>query len=216
LGRCGPLGRAELAKTKTSVEPRIVEAGIELFSERGFHGVRQQDLVRGADTTLHSFYLHFADTKAVFDVVLDTVIRRALDLGKLALMILSQGKDMRDSAGVARFVIRQWYESLTLPTARLLVYAGLSKNKKWKRQVEDHLGGIIDLLVKTLAGAKLVQDADGQIKPEVAAKALIWTLLHFKINESESRTEKEQEQAVEEILSHWLHAFLAGQAPKPE
>ncbi len=187
---------------KTNVETRLLEAGIHLFSQYGFHGVRQQDLVRAADTTLPSFYQYHDDPKAVFDVALDTVIARSLDLGKLAMMILSEKKDRRDSLALAHLVARRWYDALTLPAARLLMYAGLSQNKKWKRRVDEYLGGIISLLASTLREEEWGNGSE--FKPEVAASGLIWALFYFKVNNSETHTPKEEEEAVSDLLNHWL------------
>jgi AcrR family transcriptional regulator len=52
---------------------RLLEAAIVVFDERGYHGARIDDIVRGAKTSHGTFYLYFASKEDLFRALLADV-----------------------------------------------------------------------------------------------------------------------------------------------
>jgi len=51
---------------KSASRQRLLAAARRLFTERGYHATRPQDIARAADVGHGTFYLHFADKRACF------------------------------------------------------------------------------------------------------------------------------------------------------
>jgi AcrR family transcriptional regulator len=62
--KAGPALRA--AKRKSASRERLLAAARQLFTKRGYHATRPQDIARAADVGHGTFYLHFADKRACF------------------------------------------------------------------------------------------------------------------------------------------------------
>jgi AcrR family transcriptional regulator len=61
-------GRSEARthRRKSASRERLLAAARRLFTERGYHATRPQDIARAADVGHGTFYLHFADKRACF------------------------------------------------------------------------------------------------------------------------------------------------------
>jgi AcrR family transcriptional regulator len=57
---------ARLDRRKAESRQRLMAAARALFTARGYHAVRPQDIARAADVGNGTFYLHFADKSACF------------------------------------------------------------------------------------------------------------------------------------------------------
>ncbi len=53
-------------RRKSDSRQRLLAAARRLFTERGYHATRPQDIARAADVGHGTFYLHFADKRACF------------------------------------------------------------------------------------------------------------------------------------------------------
>src|SRR5262245_30699284 len=94
-GRNGDRGRRERARNVVPAAPRarelraqgrktmrrLLDAGIRVFGERGYHAARVDDIVRTARTSHGTFYLYFANKD---DLLRALAIDCAEDLAKLA------------------------------------------------------------------------------------------------------------------------------------
>jgi AcrR family transcriptional regulator len=54
------------ARRRSASRQRLLAAARRLFTERGYHATRPQDIARAADVGHGTFYLHFADKRACF------------------------------------------------------------------------------------------------------------------------------------------------------
>jgi AcrR family transcriptional regulator len=61
-----PEGTARVDRRKAESRQRLLEAARSLFTERGYHATRPQDIARAADVGHGTFYLHFADKQECF------------------------------------------------------------------------------------------------------------------------------------------------------
>jgi AcrR family transcriptional regulator len=59
-----PVARGDRRKAES--RQRLLAAARELFTARGYHATRPQDIARAADVGHGTFYLHFADKRACF------------------------------------------------------------------------------------------------------------------------------------------------------
>jgi len=61
-----PEAIARVDRRKAESRQRLLKAARNLFTERGYHATRPQDIARAADVGHGTFYLHFADKQACF------------------------------------------------------------------------------------------------------------------------------------------------------
>ena len=108
-----PQGRKTLAK--------LLEAGIVVFGERGFHAARVDDIVKVADTSHGTFYLYFSSKEDLFRALVADVAEQMRVLAE-ELPPISSRRDGYEElrAWLGRFydlyehydpVIRAWTES---------------------------------------------------------------------------------------------------------
>lgn len=55
---------------------RLLDAGVEVFSEQGFHAARVDDIVEVAETSHGTFYLYFSNKEDLLEVLLADVAER--------------------------------------------------------------------------------------------------------------------------------------------
>lgn len=108
-----PQGRKTLAK--------LLEAGIVVFGQRGFHSARVDDIVKVADTSHGTFYLYFSSKEDLFRALVADVTEQMRQLAD-ELPPISSRRDGYEElrAWLGRFydmyehydpVIRAWTES---------------------------------------------------------------------------------------------------------
>jgi AcrR family transcriptional regulator len=71
----------ELRTRGLRTQARLCEAATKVFAEKGFHGTRVDDIVRGATTSHGTFYLYFGSKEALFEHLVAQV---AAELHRLA------------------------------------------------------------------------------------------------------------------------------------
>ncbi|MCL5958703.1 MAG: TetR/AcrR family transcriptional regulator [Chloroflexi bacterium] len=54
-----------------STRERILEAAMEVFAQKGYHGAIVDDIVRASDTSKGSFYFHFPNKQGIFLALVD-------------------------------------------------------------------------------------------------------------------------------------------------
>ncbi|HYH60560.1 MAG TPA: helix-turn-helix domain-containing protein [Solirubrobacterales bacterium] len=79
------------AARSEATRSKLIEVGVELFSERGYAGVGTEEIVERAQVTRGALYHHFGDKRDLFRAVHETLEQRLVDQIALALE-----KDPRD------------------------------------------------------------------------------------------------------------------------
>jgi len=89
---------------------KLLDAGMRVFAERGFHAARVDDIVRAARTSHGTFYLYFANKEELLRAL---AIQCAHEMGALAGGL---GEVTDDEAGAAE--LRQFLETFFSTYAR--------------------------------------------------------------------------------------------------
>jgi AcrR family transcriptional regulator len=89
---------------------KLLDAGMRVFAERGFHAARVDDIVRAARTSHGTFYLYFANKEELLRAL---AIQCAQEMGALAGGL---GEVTRDEAGVIE--LRRFLETFFSTYAR--------------------------------------------------------------------------------------------------
>lgn len=190
----------------SKIEPRIVDAAIVLFADRGYFGVTTRDIARKARVTEGSIYRLFDSKDRLFESSLETVVSHLLDPAHFLLMIFENRQKQDLSAAIAA-PVRQWYSSLTHQSARLLIQALLSRNERWRQTARAPLEKIIGILAGTLE-RDLPKGGLGRLSANTVARSLIFSLFQCRVDSSPKAPQEEGEQ-IEDMLQHWLNGVKA-------
>jgi AcrR family transcriptional regulator len=85
----------------TETRQRLVEAGLEVFADRGYHAARVDDVVRAAETSHGTFYLYFANKE---ELLRDLATMCAADLRSAAGALQVDAPNAADGDGLDAFV----------------------------------------------------------------------------------------------------------------
>ena len=92
-------GRAVRARGQRTVR-RLLDAGIEVFGEKGFHPSRVDDIVQAAQTSHGTFYLYFANKEELFRALAEEVAS--------AMATLAQSLGPLEPSATGRAALRSW------------------------------------------------------------------------------------------------------------
>jgi AcrR family transcriptional regulator len=163
VGRPGQ-GRELRARGKRTLQ-RLLDAGAEVFAERGVHAARVDDIVKLAKTSHGTFYLYFSNKEDLFRSLATDVANRMFDLAN-EMGPISAGPEGYDQlhAWLEQFgelylkygaVIQAWTETETSGT-------------NFGRLGTD----VLSEFSRVLAG-RIAEIGSADVDPQVAALALI-------------------------------------------
>jgi AcrR family transcriptional regulator len=172
VGRAGTpaQGRELRARGKRTMR-KLLDAGIEVFSKKGYHAARVDDIVKVAKTSHGTFYLYFANKEDLFQAL---VLDVADELGALSESIapIVPGAEGRQS-------LRDWLEKFSAiyehygPVIRTWTEAEVDDTEAG-RIGADTLGLIADSLTKRVSAAALPG-----IDPQIASLAFVAMIERF-------------------------------------
>jgi AcrR family transcriptional regulator len=105
-----PAAARELRAQGRKTMRKLLDAGMRVFAERGYHAARVDDIVRAARTSHGTFYLYFANKEELLRAL---AIQCAQEMGALAGGL---GVVTRDEAGAAE--LRRFLETFFSTYAR--------------------------------------------------------------------------------------------------
>ena len=83
-----------------NTKERILEAALELFSQRGFDGASVRDIARAVGIRESSLYNHFENKRAIFDGIVDFCVQQSEIYFRQSALPFSQGDDTSVYQGI--------------------------------------------------------------------------------------------------------------------
>jgi AcrR family transcriptional regulator len=179
---------------------RLLDAGVKVFSTKGYHAARVDDIVKVAKTSHGTFYLYFANKEDLFGVLVQNVADRLADL------TADLGPIGPDDQG--REVLRSWIGQF----AEIYETYGTILRTWTEAEVDEStvgqlgagvLGGIATALAEHLEDLPAGTDA---AVAGLAVVALVERLNYF-VHTGQVTTERE---AIVDLLADVTHAALFG------
>jgi AcrR family transcriptional regulator len=189
LARTGSLGKQSMDENVLSdVEPEpkesrkaeIINAAIEVFSQKGYHSAKVSDITRKAGISIGTFYVHFQNKRDLFIEVVEEVFRHIV--GDAARNIKGE-QDLGK-----RLVIRgrTFFENYTRYVEILnQLRAEIASDEKWPQEK-------LNRMYKALTGPVIKEAREGvergeiraEVDPELLAFALtgLIEVLSFRIS----------------------------------
>lgn len=183
---------------------RLLDAGVEVFSKRGFHAARVDDVVKRARTSHGTFYLYFANKEDLFRAlaqdVADQMAELAASLGPLTPD--EQGyRELREWLGRFEAVYSRWSPIIAAWTE------SETETSEVVRLGNQVLGRFTVALADQIRRAP-IDDLD----PQVAAMALVALIERFHYYAATGLVEAGTD-ALLDTLAALAHGSLFGTEP---
>ncbi|HEX6860957.1 MAG TPA: TetR/AcrR family transcriptional regulator [Caulobacteraceae bacterium] len=161
-------GRA-LAKQRT--REKILEAGRQLFMERGYEGATVRDIAKAAGMSTGAVFASFADKAELFDEIIACHFR---DVRAQMVAALDGAGDMH-TALVRLFEAAYRAQTPQLPLVRAAISSAWTRDPGTADQAEESMKPILNLLRDTLRQGvergELASDTDVRL-----LRAIVWEI----------------------------------------
>lgn len=182
---------------------KLLDAGMRVLAERGYHATRVDDIVRVARTSHGTFYLYFADKEDLVRTLAEECV------AEVSAAVAALGEVERGPAGRER--LRRWLEDWNDSYRR---YGPVVR--AW---MEDHVPdpGLAQVGAKAFADitatlrARIAEAAPPHVDPELAAPAML-AMIERTFYYVLSRGIPVDEDALLDTMASMIHrGFFAGE-----
>lgn len=187
---------------------QIMRAAIAAFADYGYFGATTRDIAQKAGVTEPSIYRLFKSKENLFEEALLSTVNNSLDPARFLLIIYEHEQRQEKFSVVVLDAVGQWYASLPEQSARLLMYAALSRNERWSQTAYSRTQKIISLLADAIAREARKTRAR-KINALAAARTLILALFDFKITKSVLDSKEKEPAVLDQTVRQWLEGLSA-------
>ncbi|WEH37187.1 TetR/AcrR family transcriptional regulator [Streptomyces sp. AM 4-1-1] len=151
---------------------RIIDAGMAVFAESGYHGLSMRQVAERLDAQAGSLYYHVPNKGALLQLMADRMARHAYDAGSTALAALPAGAGWQARVeaqvlALRRTVLRHPGGAIMLADSpKVLSTGALSLMERLLRTLTDadvpaeHLAVAVDTLLSHVTGYVLQEQSD--------------------------------------------------------
>lgn len=180
---------------------KLLDAGAEVFADRGFHAARVDDIVKVAKTSHGTFYLYFAGKEDLFRALATEVAEEMVGLAEALPPIAPDESGYRE--------LRAWLERFTAlyehygPVIRAWTEAEIG-GSEFGRLGTDVLTEFARVLAE-----QVQRNASPDVNPQVASAALVAMIERFNYYVLTGQIDVDRE-AMLDTLAAVTHAGLFG------
>lgn len=180
---------------------RLLDAGVDVFSAKGYHAARVDDIVRVARTSHGTFYLYFSNKEDLFQALVRDVADELTELTETMEPVTADGQ--------GRAALASWIGQFTDLYER---YGSVIRTWTEAEADDTEIGQIGADVLARLAGAfadHISQSAADDIDPQIAALAFVAMVerCNYFVQTGQVRAERD---AVVATLADATHAGLFG------
>lgn len=187
----------------SKIQGTILEIAIELFANHGYTGVGIRDIAAAANVTPGSIFRLFGSKENLFQEALKTVTYRSLAPVDFRKLLETNEENF---SSLAQRAIRRWYSSLSPQSARLLMYAALSDNGKWREIALARTGEIAGALAQSIR--KESRKAKGRkVDALAASRTLILALFSLRSTHSLLNAGEKEREAMSKMIIEWISSL---------
>jgi AcrR family transcriptional regulator len=198
-------GRELRARGKRTMR-KLLDAGVEIFAQRGFHAARVDDIVKLAKTSHGTFYLYFSNKEELFRALAQEVAGEMIMLAD-SLPPIDPGPEGRAElrAWLARFV--EVYEHYG-PVIRAWTEAEIG-GSEFGRLGTD----VLTEFSRVLTG-RIRRSSSPDINPQIAALAVVAMIERFNYYVLSRQVDVSRDEMLD-TLATVTHAGLFGGSASP-
>jgi AcrR family transcriptional regulator len=197
-----PANERELRTQGKRTLSKLLDAGLDVMTERGYHAARVDDVVRVAKLSHGTFYLYFANKEDLFRAL----ARECAD--EMEALAASLGPVSPDKAGEAE--LRSWLTQFLATYRRYgAVIRGWMEEQVVDRELVRLGLGAFQQIVESLQQRLAQADAAHLPDPALASAVMLGMIERFAYFTS-SRDAQFSDEAVVEVLTTMLHRGMFG------
>ncbi|MBF6048434.1 TetR family transcriptional regulator [Streptomyces sp. NRRL B-1677] len=159
---------------------RIIDAGMAVFAESGYHGLSMRQVAERLDVHAGSLYYHVPSKSALLQLMADRVARQAYDAGSAALAALPDQSDWKTAIEAQAVTLRQSIRRhrggavMFADSPKMLSSGALSLMERLLHTLRDagvpdeHLTIAADTLLSHITGYVLQEESESPALPVTA------------------------------------------------
>jgi AcrR family transcriptional regulator len=191
---------------------RLLQAALDLISERGEDGVTLRELTDAAEANVAAVSYHFGSLKSLYDAAIEHALERYLDAQEDAVRALDPDSTLEAlAAAFARPLISSLVAGgRDLDVMRIVARAGIDPPEGWGRldwRFERIRADVLRVLKANLHGAK---DQELIFRTRCVAGLINWLVLAPVGAELRSKSQKQIERLLVPILAGAFRAAGSG------
>jgi AcrR family transcriptional regulator len=191
---------------------RLVEAALDLVSERGEEGVTLREVTHAADANVAAVSYHFGSLKSLCDVAIEHALERYLEAQEEAVSALGPESTLEE---LARAFAAPMTSALAaggrdLAVMRIVARVGLDPPQGWDRlspRFNRIRARVVRLLKTNVSGAK---DRELILRTRCVAGMLNWLALAPVGTELRNRSEKQIERVLVPVIAGAFRGASSG------
>jgi AcrR family transcriptional regulator len=182
---------------------RLLDAALELISERGEDGVTLRELTEAAEANIAAASYHFGSLKSLCEAAIEQALERYLDAQQEAVKTLGAESTLEElAAAFARPMIRALAAGgRDLAVMRIVARAGIDPLQEWARFDARFEGIRTDVLRLLKANVPGVKDRELILRTRCVAGMLNWLALAPLGAEFRSGSEKQIERLLVPVIA---------------
>jgi AcrR family transcriptional regulator len=182
---------------------RLMDAALDLLSERGEDGVTLRELTDAADANVAAVSYHFGSLKALCDAAIEHALERYLDAQQGAVSTLGPESTLEElAAAFARPMMRALaVGGRDLAVMRIVARAGIDPPQGWDRFDARFDRIRADALRVLKAHVRGVKDRELILRTRCVAGMLNWLALAPVGAELRNKTEKQLERLLVPVIA---------------
>ncbi len=184
---------------------KLLQAALEMISERGYLGATTRQIASRAGVTEVTLFRHFPSKEKLFEEVL----KKYSFLPALREML--PGAEARAPREVLRELALQYLKVLQL--RKKVVRIMLSEIALYPDKLKRVYNSFLNEMIKTLSGYFQSLQGSGRLRavnPERASRAFLGMLFSFFLTEEVIRGRRLKRETLEEVVSEFVDIFLKG------
>jgi AcrR family transcriptional regulator len=191
-------------KTMADTKTRLLEATLNLISERGYFGATTKDIAQEAGVTEITLFRHFGSKEHLFEEMLKAYsFQSELEGLQTALEGLSHEE--------ALYLIGEKYLA-RLKKKRSLVRIMLSEMNLYPEKIRVVYNNISDEVIRTLTGylSALWKEDSSPLTPELSSRAFLGMIFSFFQREELIKGRDVSSREAKAAIQRFVHIFLYG------
>lgn len=168
-----------ISKHRMSAKQRkaaIVDAAVDLFSQRGFQGTTTRELAAKVGVSEPVLYQHFSTKRALYNAILEAKMGEDRSCALAQLEAVAKEGNIREFFSQLAGLLLDWY--LDDPRyARMLMFSRLEENEMSHLFYESHVSVFYEFLTRCLKH-RMDCGALRKMNPLLAARAFAGMVVH--------------------------------------
>lgn len=190
----------------------LLQSALEVFAEQGYHAASITDIIKRANVARGTFYLYFEGKRAVFELLLDDVLKSLgnrvtrIDTSRGPAGVLAQMEANVD--GVFSYLLAN------RPMLRVLLAEAVGLDAGFDQKLAEFYGRLTQMIQDAIELGKQMRIVSKRINTSISALCILGSIKEVLYQVSMGSKMPSQQIMVDELLRYTVHALLVPEMAK--